>query len=70
MIGSSYKCLSQISEARRLYDNGMYGECLSLIDDIRNCSIDCGESHVCSAALRLVSKNVDAEPNDSTACAS
>jgi hypothetical protein len=68
MVGSSYKCLSLISEARRLYDRGEYPECLRLIDSIRNCTADCGESDACSAALRLVSRSMERdEPSSSLA---
>ncbi|OAN52288.1 hypothetical protein A6A04_00920 [Paramagnetospirillum marisnigri] len=64
MIGSSYKCLTQISEARRLYDQGRYGECLRLIDDIRNCASLCGEHDVCTRALRLASRGMSLDGHE------
>lgn len=42
-----------LSEARRLYGEGKYAECLSIIDGIRACTSQCGEQSVCASALRL-----------------
>ncbi|TAN69454.1 MAG: hypothetical protein EPN20_06100 [Magnetospirillum sp.] len=58
MIGSSYKCIELISEARRLYDLGRYPECLAIIEGVRRCSLQCSEGEACSAALRIVSKGM------------
>ncbi len=53
VIGQSYRCIAMLSEARRLYDEGKYGECLRIVDSIRSCSTQCGESSACTMALRL-----------------
>ena len=53
MIGQSYRCIAMLSEARRLYGEGKYAECLSIIDGIRACTSQCGEQSVCASALRL-----------------
>ena len=62
MIGSSYKCIEQISEARRLYDQGQYPECLAIIEGVRLCSLQCGEGGVCAAALRIISRGMILNP--------
>lgn len=53
MIGQSYRCIAMLSEARRLYGEGRYSECLLIIDGIRACTAQCGEQAVCATALRL-----------------
>ncbi|EME70249.1 hypothetical protein H261_09327 [Paramagnetospirillum caucaseum] len=53
MTGQSYRCIAMLSEARRLYDEGKYSECLCIIDSIRSCSTRCGEESACAVALRL-----------------
>ncbi len=53
MIGSSFRCLSRISEARGYYDRGMHAECQGIIDSIRGCSCTCGENEICTTALRI-----------------
>ncbi len=58
MVGSSYRCIEQMSEARRLYDQGLYPECLAIIDSVRRCSLQCGEGGACAAALRIVSRGM------------
>lgn len=58
MIGSSYKCIEQISEACRLYDLGCYPDCLAIIEKVRRCSLLCSEGGACAAALRIVSKGM------------
>jgi hypothetical protein len=42
-----------LSEARRLYGQGQYPECLRILESIRACSTQCGEQAVCATALRL-----------------
>ncbi len=53
MTGQSYRCIAMLSEARRLYDEGRYPECLRIIDSIRTCADKCGEESACATALRL-----------------
>jgi len=53
VIGQSYRCIAMLSEARRLYGEGKYAECLRIVDNIRSCSTQCGESSACAMALRL-----------------
>ena len=61
MIVSSYRCIEQISEARRLYDQGHIPECQAIVQDIRDCSRPCGEMAACSAALRIISRGMSLE---------
>ena len=58
MIVSSYHCIEQISEARRLYDQGHIPESQAIVQDIRDCSRPCGEMAACSAALRIISRGM------------
>jgi hypothetical protein len=58
MTGEAYRCISQLSEARRLYDQGQYPECLDLIEKVSRCTNRCGDDGACSAALRVVSKGM------------
>lgn len=53
MIGSSFNCLSRISEARVYHDQGLDTECQGIIDSIRDCKCSCGENDICAAALRI-----------------
>lgn len=55
MTGKSLRCIAMMSEARRLYDEGRYSECMRIIDSIRTCTTQCGEEAVCATALRIVS---------------
>ncbi|MBI3446879.1 MAG: hypothetical protein HY055_16310 [Magnetospirillum sp.] len=58
MTGKSFRCIAMMSEARRLYDEGRYAECMRIIDSIRSCTTQCGEEAVCATALRIVSLQV------------
>ena len=58
MIVSSYRCIEQISEARRLYDQGQVEECQAIVQDVQNCSRNCGEISACTAALRIISRGM------------
>lgn len=53
MIGQSYRCIAMLSEARRLYGEGRYSECLHIVENIRACTAQCGEQSACITALRL-----------------
>jgi hypothetical protein len=59
VTGQSYRCIAMLSEARRLYGEGRYSECLRLIDSVRSCSTQCGEQSVCAMALRLAGPMID-----------
>lgn len=59
VTGQSYKCIAMLSEARRLYGEGHYAECLRIIESIRACSTQCGEQAVCAIALRLAGPMVE-----------
>ena len=61
MISSSYRCIEQISEARRLYDQGLHLESMAIVESIRHCARQCSEESACSAALRIVSKGMRLE---------
>ena len=61
MIVSSYRCIEQISEARRLYDQGLIQECQAIVQGVRDCSRPCAESSACSAALRIISRGMSSD---------
>ena len=64
MTGTEYKCIEQIAEARRLYDQGRYPECLALIEVVRRCSLQCGGGGACSASLRIAAKGMTPPKQD------
>jgi hypothetical protein len=59
VTGQSYQCIAQLSEARRLYGDGRFSDCLRIIESIRNCTKRCGEEAVCNMALRLAVPSVE-----------
>lgn len=58
MTGEAYRCISQISEARRLYDQGQYPQCLDIIDKVSRCTTRCADDGACAAVLRVVSRGL------------
>ena len=58
MTGTACRCIAMMSEARRLYDEGRYAQCMRIIDSIRTCTTQCGEQAVCATALRIVSQKL------------
>lgn len=62
MVGASYRCLAQISEARRLYERGLHDQSIALIQTIRDCIAPCGEIALCTAALRLATRDMALDP--------
>lgn len=58
MTGKSYQCIAMMAEARRLYDEGRYSDCLRIIDGIRACTARCGEESICATALRFVTPHM------------